>query len=116
MLVEVQQLEVAMRELLAMLADSSGEGAAAAWVRCDAAQTKLDALLADTTLLSTEEQAELRVGLENLVRLNAITRQAVRHNQDGLAQSLVKAKRENAKMKAYAAGSQGLGGSCDLAG
>ncbi len=116
MLVEVERLEKAMHELLGALADRESEDMSAAWERCAEAQEGPNNLLADTSKLGESEREELRAGLESLVRLNAITRQTVLHNQDGLAKNLVKAKQESAKVKAYAAGGSALGDSCDLAG
>ncbi len=116
MLAEVTRLELAMKELLALLADSSNEGVDTAWGECQAAEAELNVLLADCSHLSDEEREELRLGLEGLVRLNAIARQAALHGQEGLAASLAKSKKDGAKLRAYTAASSPTGDSCDLAG
>lgn len=114
---EVKQLEQAMGDLLALLSDPASEGVNKAWERCHAAQGDLQLLLEDPSRLTESEVEDLRLGLEGLVRFNAIARQSVLRGQEALAKSLLETKQETVKMKAYGgASTKGLGDSCDLAG
>ena len=113
---EVARLEEALRELLALLSDPEAEGVPAAWQRCDEAGAALNRLLAESAPPEGAARAELRDGLDRLMRLNAIARQAVQRRQDGLAHELVGARRQQQQMKAYSAGRPQSGANCDLAG
>jgi hypothetical protein len=113
---ELQELDDAMRELLAMLGDPESAGIEGAWARCQEAQAALLALLAEEREYSPEERLKIRKGLEDLVRLNAITRQATRGAQDSLAKSLVKTKRTSETMQGYGKAQAMPGGSCNMAG
>lgn len=113
---EIQELDQAMRDLLAMLSDPESEGIDAAWSRCQAAQEGVMELLARGAECSEEERLEIRKGLEDLVRLNAIARQATRGAQDSLAKSIVKTKRTSESMQGYRATEEATGGSCNMAG
>lgn len=113
---EVRALELAMEELLALLADPESAGVEQAWRRCQAAERDLNLLTEDPSGLSADEVDELRDGLEILVRLNAIACQALLHRQESLAKGLARTKLETAKVRAYGGATVSLGGSCNLAG
>ena len=87
--VEVERLDLAMQELLALLADPEAAGVPAAWQRCQEAGEALNGLLARADGLPEAERAALRADLDRLVRLNAVARQALLRQQDGLARRLV---------------------------
>ena len=113
---EIEDVEQAMQDLLAMLSDPDATGIDAAWQRCVEAGQDLNVMLALAPEMPKADREEVRKGLEGLVRLNAITRQAVIHSQDGLAKNLTATKRNSEQVKAYGSGDSALGGSCDLAG
>jgi hypothetical protein len=114
--VEVEALELAMQSLLALLADPNSTGIDEAWERCGSAQVEVSRVLEKASQLSVEERAELRKGLERLVRLNAITRQAARHAQDSLAGQLSANRQSSEQMDGYRVRSEAPGGSCNMAG
>lgn len=113
---EIVAMELAMQDLLALLADPNSNGLEEAWARCGAAQTEVDQLLSNASALPNEERLELRKGLEGLVRLNAIARQAAHHAQDSLAGQLTVNKKSSEQMDGYRAKSSAPGGSCNMAG
>jgi len=116
MLAEVEHLDLAMQELLALLADSEADGVPAAWQRCQQAEQALIARVAESAELSEAEREDLRADLDRLMRLNAIARQAVLRQQDGLARTLVDARQKQSQVRAYSTGGAKSGGSCDMAG
>jgi len=113
---EVGRLEQALRELLTRLEDPRGEGLEAAWERCRSAEAELMALLERAREMGADEREELRGGVQRLVRLNAVARQAAARSQDGLAAELVQARRKHAQVRGYRTAEPTSGGSCDLAG
>jgi uncharacterized lipoprotein len=117
MLPEVEHLEQAMQRLLTGLdSKSEGGGLETEWARCREAEEDLVRLLARAGELDSATRAELRVGLDQLMRLNAIARQSLLRGQESLAQELTKTRAGNAQAKAYGKGPAEVGGSCDLAG
>ena len=60
MLAEVEHLDLAMQELLALLADSEADGVPAAWPRCQEAEQALIARVAQRAELSAARRAGLR--------------------------------------------------------
>ncbi len=113
---ELQALDQAMRELLAMLSDPESAGIDRAWVRCQKAQAEVVELLERRDECSPDERNEIRKGLEGLVRMNAIARQATLGAQDSLAKTLLATKQANVKMQGYGAKTDVPGASCDMAG
>lgn len=116
--VELQALERALGELLSVLHDQDNgpTQAAEAWSRCQAAGRTLTELMNRASELEPKERDELRGSLERLLRLNAVARQAVRDEQDSLAQLLSHTRKAGQKLRAYATGPASVGDSCDLAG
>lgn len=113
---EVERLDLAMQELLALLADPEAEGVPGAWERCQEAGTALNGLLARSAEFTEPEREALRADLDRLMRLNAIARQAVLRQQDGLAKTLVEARQKQEQVRAYSGGRANSGGTCDMAG
>ena len=114
---ELKTLELAMRELLSVLKspDTTPEELRASWERCQSVGGGLTAILQG---LGSEARADAEVAdaLDRLVRLNAITRQAILEQQAGLAASLVRTRASGTQVRGYAAAPPNSGGKCDLAG
>jgi hypothetical protein len=114
---ELEALELAMRELLSVLKspDTSPEELRASWERCQSVGGGLTAILEG---LGAEGRGDAAVAdaRDRLVRLNAITRQAILEQQAGLAASLVRTRASGTQVRGYAAAPPDSGGKCDLAG
>lgn len=106
-----------MRELLSVLrsADTSPAELRASWARCYSIGGGIEAVL-ERVQASGPLDDTTREALDRLVRLNAITRQAVGEHQAQLAKSLVRSRETGAKLRGYAPGAAPAGGKCDLAG
>jgi stage V sporulation protein SpoVS len=114
---ELEALELAMRELLSVLKspDTTPEELRASWERCQSVGGGLAAIL-EGVGGGAEVDAETADALDRLVRLNAITRQAIVEQQAGLAASLVRTRASGTQVRGYATAPPSSGGKCDLAG
>ncbi len=105
-----------MQRLLTLLDDPLAEGLEAEWNRCRTAGAELERVLAGAKELEADSRAELRAGLDRLMRLNAIARQSLQRGQEQLAKELTRTRAGSAQMKAYSQGAGPVGGSCNMAG
>ncbi len=116
-LLELQAMELAMRELLSLLRekDLPVEEINASWARCNAVGGGAEAVL-ERILAAGPLDDEEREAVDRLMRLNAITREAVTQQQAMLVNDLARTRSKGAQMRGYAPQAQAAGGKCDLAG
>jgi len=105
-----------MEELLAALADPQPDGLRGAWARCEEAGKALIELTEDPKNIAPEARGELRVGLDRLMRLNAIARELALKSQLDLSTAISDKREKQAQVDAYAEEGKRAGGTCDLAG
>ncbi|MFT7670783.1 MAG: hypothetical protein ACI8X5_003496 [Planctomycetota bacterium] len=113
---EVDKLEGALHELLALIDGAESQAVSAAWSRCQEAQLELNVYLAGAPSLTAVERSALRTGLERLAQLNAIAMQSAVCEKQAVSGKLSSVKKINEQMKAYAGRRASTGGTCDLAG
>lgn len=105
-----------MAELLSTLAGPNPYLSEETWARCQEAQKEIERELAAGLPATEEERADLRAGLERLVRLNAIARQTADQIKEGMQKDLVAAKQLGKQLQGYAGRASATGGTCDMAG
>lgn len=118
---ETRALERAMGELLSVMRERTAgpEQLNAAWKRCAEAGASVSELIERGGGETEEERIALRRALEQLLRLNAVARQAVLEEQRGLTASLDRARNVSKRLLGYSPGASSStqpGSSCDLAG
>ncbi len=113
---EVESLEAEMNDLLAALADPDSKTVDALWARCREKEQRLREALQARLPVDEQERADLRAGLQRLLRLNLVARQAVLSSQEAVAEELTDTKQGTQTLKAYDGRVQETGGTCDYAG
>jgi len=118
---ETKALEHAMGELLSVMRESAAkpEQLRAAWNRCAEAGVAVSALVERGGERTEGERLELRRALEQLLRLNAVAKQAVVEEQRSLTANLDRARSASKRLRGYSPGaskSTQPGSSCDVAG
>lgn len=114
---ELKELEETMSRLLARIQDESCDPADfdALRERCASLQSVFQDIAADRQNLSAAENEQVQAALENLVKLNAIAREAVEAEKQRVSGLLDRVRNAGRRVHLYH-GLDDVGGSCDLSG
>jgi len=114
---ELKELETTMSRLLTSIQDESSdpEDFDRLRERCAALQSVFRDIAAERENMSEDEKEQVQAGLENLVKLNAIAREAVEAEKQRVSGLLDRVRNAGRRTQLYATPDD-TGGSCNIAG
>lgn len=114
---ELKELESAMSQLLTSIQDESSDPADFARLRerCSTLQAVFQDVAAERQNMTDTERDHVQAALENLVKLNAIAREAVEAEKQRVSGLLDRVRNAGRRTHLFS-GLEGTGGSCNIAG
>lgn len=114
---ELKELESAMSQLLTNIQDESSDPAAFVRLRerCSTLQAVFQDVAAERQNMTAAECERVQAALENLVKLNAIAREAVEAEKQRVSGLLDRVRNAGRRTQLFA-GLEDTGGSCNIAG
>ncbi|MCA8980448.1 MAG: hypothetical protein H6831_11555 [Planctomycetes bacterium] len=114
---DLKELESAMSQLLTKIQDESSDPADFTRLRerCSTLQAVFQDIAADRQNMTETEREQVHAALENLVKLNAIAREAVEAEKQRVSSLLDRVRNAGRRTQLFA-GLDDAGGSCNVAG
>jgi len=114
---ELKELEAAMSQLLTRIQDEDSDPIEFDQLRerCATLQSVFQDIAADRENLSDTEKEQVQAALENLIKLNAIAREAVEAEKQRISGLLDRVRNAGRRSHLYA-NLEDTGGSCNIAG